>query len=679
MPFVLDVRRLAGLAGSTSLLVRYGLASAALVTVLGVVLGSVLASTVDNRALEQSERTAVSIGRLAVRPLLHNADFDRGTISPRRLERLSRAMETVVSDSTIARVKVFDRNATVLYSDDRTLIGTRLPADEDLLAALGGSRASELDEPESPENAAEESLGRLLEVYVPIRMPEPGNAESAGAGDVVGAFEIYLPYDPVADSVAEDVERLVGWLVGGLVVLWLGLFQLMATASNRLRRYSREQTHRAQHDPLTGLPNRILLADRAGQAMLTSRRSGTSTALLLVDLNRLREVNDTLGHHVGDRLLVAVGDRLRGELREADTVARLGGDEFAVLLPEVIGVDGALEVADRLVAAMRTPFVLDGLTVEIDATFGVASFPEHGADVVRLLQCADVAMYAAKHERRAVIVYDPAMEAFTPDRLALFGELRRAIEHDGLFVHYQPQVEIATGRVTGVEALVRWQHRELGLLLPDQFIPLAEQTGLIRPLTWLVLRAALRDCRRWRSAGLELSVSVNVSVRTLLDANLAGELGDLLVHADVPAAWLELEITETTVMVDPDRSLAVLVELRALGIGLSIDDYGTGQASLAYLNRLPVDTLKIDRSFVAAMQDNAGDAAIVRSTIDLARGIGLHVVAEGVETEHTWQRLLELGCDHAQGNWLGGPVPADAVADVVRGLERRLGGAPARA
>ncbi len=669
-------RRLARPLARTSLLVRYGVISGLLVLCLALALGYVLASTVYDRALAQSEQTAANIAQLAVGPLLQRDDFDQGAVAPERRERLTGAMETLVAHRTVVRVKIFDRTGTVLFADDPDLIGQRFPEDPHLQAALGGQRSSDLDEPDSAENASEASLGgRLLEVYVPIRKSTAAGADR----DVVGAFEIYLPYEPVASSAAADAQRLLLWLAGGLVVLWAVLFQLVAAASRRLREYAREQAERAQHDALTGLPNRVLLADRANQALLVSRRSGTSTALLIADLDRLKEVNDTLGHHFGDLLISAVGARLRGELREADTVARLGGDKFAVLLPEVIGVDAALEVADRLVAAMRTPFDIDDVSLETGATLGLASYPEHGRDVVRLLQCADVAMYAAKSDRRAVRVYDRSMDAFTPDRLALFGELRRAIENDELSVHYQPQVDINSGQVTRVEGLVRWQHTVHGLLPPDDFIPLAEHTGLIRPLTWSVLRMAARACQRWRAAGLDLTVAVNLSVRSLLDEDLVAQLDRLLADAGLPASALELEITETTVMADPERSLAVLADLRGLGVRLSIDDYGTGQASLAYLNRLPVDTLKIDRSFVIAMLGSSNDAAIVRSTIELSRSLGLGVVAEGVETEQTWQRLRELGCDAAQGNWLAGPAPADSVPDLVRRLERRLGGAPARA
>ncbi len=507
------------------------------------------------------------------------------------------------------------------------------------------------------------ALGSLLEVYVPVSM----------GGDVVGVFELYLPYGPVAAESAEDITQLAWWLAGGLLVLWLGLCQLMVAASRRLRQHARDNQRRAQHDELTGLPNRTLFADLARDAVVSARRrAGGGVAVLLADLDRFKQVNDALGHHIGDQLLVAVGERLRDWVREGDTVARLGGDEFAVLLPEARGVDEAREVADRLLTVLRAPFLVDGIVLEMGASVGIACYPDHGKDATRLLQCADVAMYTAKVAHRTM-TYDAALDVNTPARLALYGELRRGIDEGQLTVHYQPRVEIETGRVIGAEALVRWQHPDRGLVQPDDFIPLAEQTGLIRPMTLWVLRTALHECVRWRAAGHELSVAVNLSVRSLLDDGLAAEVAELLDESGLPPSALELEITETTAMVDPGRSLVVLGELHALGLKLALDDYGTGHSSLAYLHELPVDTLKIDRSFVTAMDTSSQDATIVRSTIDLARNLGLQVVAEGVETRNSWQTLTDLGCDSAQGYWLARPERADRLLALVVRLERRLG------
>jgi diguanylate cyclase (GGDEF)-like protein len=425
---------------------------------------------------------------------------------------------------------------------------------------------------------------------------------------------------------------------------------------------------------LTGLPNRALFTDRTERAVASARRSATSVAILLINLDRFKEVNDTLGHHIGDALIREVAHRLPLELRDADTIARLGGDEFAVLLPDVRDPDAPVHCALRVLDAVRRPFEVEGITLEIDASIGAASFPDDGADVTRLLQCADVAMYAAKEEHTGLVQYVASLDEHTPERLALFGELRRAIDNDELVVHYQPKADVVMGRIDGVEALVRWQHRTRGLLLPDEFIDVAEQTGLIRPMTHYVLDRALQDCRAWRDRGLELSVAVNLSPRNLLDTTMPAQVHELLRRHGLPPQALELEITESTAMVDPVRALQILDELHRSGVQLSVDDYGTGHSSLAYLSHLPVDALKIDRSFVMDMGTGSKGDVIVRSTIDLARNLGLVVVAEGVETKEVYRRLSELGCDAAQGYWLGHPGPADGIPDAIRAFEDQLHG-----
>ena len=354
------------------------------------------------------------------------------------------------------------------------------------------------------------------------------------------------------------------------------------------------------------------------------------------------------------------------------TVSRLGGDEFAVVLPASASASAAAREAASLVAALRRPFAVGGLTLEIDASVGIAWCPDHGRDAGVLLQRADVAMYTAKAERAGVAVYEPRLDEHTPARLALFGELRRAISRGELVLHYQPKATVRGSRVTGVEALVRWQHPARGLLAPGEFLDVAEHTGLIRPLTVRVLSLALADCRAWRDGGLDLTVGVNLSPRSLLDSGFPDQVAGLLSSYGLDPRLLELEITEGTVMTDPGRALRNLERLHALGVGLSVDDYGTGHSSLAYLSRLPVGALKIDRSFVQRMDVDAGNATIVRSTIELGRNLGLRVVAEGVETAEVWRRLEELGCDDAQGFWLARPSPAAQVPESVRELEVRL-------
>jgi diguanylate cyclase (GGDEF)-like protein len=430
-----------------------------------------------------------------------------------------------------------------------------------------------------------------------------------------------------------------------------------------------ENQYQALHDGLTGLPNRTLLRDRTEQAIHQADRELVPAALLLIDLDRFKEVNDALGHHYGDRLLLQVGKRLRSSLREVDTVARLGGDEFAVLLPRIETAEGATTVAKKLQAALEEePFLLEDLALDVEASIGVAIYPQHGSDTDELLQHADIAMYVAKDTHAGFVLFDPKLDQHSPGRLALLGELRRAIDHRQLLLHYQPKVDTHTGQILGVEALVRWQHPEHGLLAPGAFIPLAERTGLIGPLTHYVLDAALHQCRTWQQTGHDLSVAINVSARSLLDLAFPDQVAGLLARWQVPARLLVVEITESTIMADPTHALEVLGRLDAMGVQVSIDDFGTGYSSLAHLKNLPVHELKIDRSFVSQMASSSRDAVIVRSTIDLGRNLGLRVVAEGVEDEATWQALDALGCAGIQGYHISRPVPPD---ELIHWLERQ--------
>ncbi len=447
-----------------------------------------------------------------------------------------------------------------------------------------------------------------------------------------------------------------------------GVIGVAADITER-KRLAEQLHHQAFHDPLTGLPNRTLLHDRTDQAIRGADRELTPAALLLLDLDRFKEVNDTLGHHYGDQLLTLVGERLRGTLREVDTVARLGGDEFAVLLPKIATAEGAVEVAKKLIAGFNEPFLIEGLTLDVEASIGVALYPDHGNDADELLQHADIAMYVAKETHAGFVLFDPAQDQHSPRRLALLGELRRAIDQRQLLLHYQPKVDAHSGQLLGVEALVRWQHPEHGLLPPGEFIPLAERTGLITPLTHYVLDAALHQCHAWQQEGHEVPVAVNVSARRLLDLAFPDEVAGLLATWDVPAQRLVVEITESTIMADPAHALEVLGRLNAMGVQLSIDDFGTGYSSMAYLKTLPVHELKVDRSFVSHMTSNPSDATIVRSTVDLGRNLGLRVVAEGVEDQVTWQALSALGCDAIQGYHAGKPMPVDDLNQWLKQLD----------
>jgi diguanylate cyclase (GGDEF)-like protein/PAS domain S-box-containing protein len=418
--------------------------------------------------------------------------------------------------------------------------------------------------------------------------------------------------------------------------------------------------HQALHDTLTGLPNRVLLLDRLEQALRTARRTGEQVGLLLMDLDRFKEVNDTFGHRSGDALLRQVVEHLCGALRESDSIARLGGDEFAVLLPAV-DPRGAVLAAHKLLAVMRHAFEIDGHLLEVGGSVGIALYPDHAQDGNTLLQRADVAMYVAKRSGTGYAVYEPEQDPHTPGRLTLVRELRRAIEADQLVLLYQPKASIHSGAAEHFEALVRWNHREQGLMLPERFVATAENAGLMKLLSVWVLNAALKQCQAWHLAGLDVSVAVNLSPRTLHDPDLVPTIRGLLTRWNVDPRQLEVEITETALMDDPAGAMETLTSLHGLGVCISIDDFGTGYSSLSYLTRLPADQIKIDKSFVLDMAENDDNAFIVRSVIDLGHNLCLQVVAEGVENQETWNMLASMGCDVAQGFHLSRPMPASEI------------------
>jgi diguanylate cyclase (GGDEF)-like protein len=619
---------------------------------LGLVLAQTLRTQVTTRSLANARESAELIAKSAIKPQLSPSDVADG-LSNQRLGALDKKVRSGIG-AQVARIKVWNRNHTVVYSDDRSIVNHAFAPSEELNSALSGHVASEVSNANKLENVGEHGYGQLLEVYVPLRFN--------GTAVPDGAFELYLPYRPIAAAISRDTKKLYLILFGGLAVLYAALYRIVAAASRRLRRQATENRHQALHDSLTDLPNRVLFNDRIEQALRQARRERLLGAVLLIDLDRFKEVNDTLGHQKGDLLLKEIGVRLGGALRESDTIARLGGDEFGVLLPSLGSAAGATKVAEKIRASLEHVFLVDDLPVQIDASVGIALYPQHGEDVDMLLQHADVAMYEAKRTHGGFEIYSVEHDPYNPVRLAMVSELRKALEEKQVLLHYQPKLDLKSGEVIGAEALVRWQHPTRGLIPPDEFVPMAERTGLIRPLSRFVLNAALAQCREWRDSGLDLKVAVNLSARNLLDPSLPEDVSHLLATWGVPAGMLELEITESTIMVDPARAMEVLRHLHAMGIALSIDDFGTGYSSLAYLKELPVDELKIDRTFVATMATNRGDAFIVRSTIELAHNLSLQVVAEGVEDERTMTELAELGCNIAQGFHLSRPLPPQEFA-----------------
>ena len=424
--------------------------------------------------------------------------------------------------------------------------------------------------------------------------------------------------------------------------------------------------YQALHDSLTKLPNRTLFHDRLEQTILTGRREKRLFALVMLDLNRFKETNDTLGHHAGDLVLQETAIRLRNGLRQSDTIARLGGDEFALILPTVADIKSAILTLEKIQALFQAPMTIDGQAVEISPSMGAALFPKDGDSADLLLRHADAAMYDAKRRRAGVAIYTADLAPTGKERSSLQPELRAAISAGQLVLHYQPKVDLATDRVTGVEALVRWQHPRHGLLFPADFIPAAEQSGLIKPLTAWVLLEALRQTKMWENAGLDLGISINVAIANLLDPDFPKLVGSSLRNADVRASKLELEVSEVGIMVEPPRAIAALTELSELGVNIIIDDFGTGYSSMAYLKRLPIAKIKVDRSFVKDMLSNESDAVIVRSIIGLGHNLGLNVVAEGVESRDVWDQLKTLGCDSAQGYCMSRPVPALEIEALVR-------------
>ena len=616
----------------------------------------------------QAERTATSRARVIASAVLTGSllatDFERPVVGERR-SALDDLFETQVLTEGVLVVKLYSQDGMVTYSTDHRLIGTRVANPAHLREALAGTIRGDVTKLGAASPGGEEA--KVLRTYAPVAV--------AGGGGVVALFQDYAP---IARAAQATFLPVAGIFEAALVLLFVVLTPILRRVTRRVRRQMEEIEYRALYDALTGLPNRTLFRDRIEQAILGAGRDNGQAAVILLDVDRFKEVNDTLGHETGDQLLLELGGRLRDRLPASETVARLGGDEFGVLLPTG-GAEDATELAKQIHAALEEAFILGELPLEIAASVGVAAYPDHGADVDALLQHADVAMYVAKESHARTAVYDAEQDTNDAARLALAGELRRAIEDGELVVYYQPKADLASGRIVGSEALVRWQHPERGLVPPNEFIPVAERTGLIKPLSRYVLAAALAQCAVWNDDGHELHVSVNLTIPDLLDLDLPDRIAALLAETGARSEQLELEITESTILSDPFRVRDVLNRLNEMGLRLAIDDFGTGYSSLAYLKRLPVQTIKIDRSFVMAMDESPSDATIVRSTIDLGRNLGLDVVAEGVETQGAWDTLSGQGCTLAQGYFVSRPVPAEELGALLRERAAIVGSEPAAA
>jgi diguanylate cyclase len=642
---------------------------AAIMLIPVILLGLVLAASYRNeegqRGLAQGRSEALLMAQTAVEPVLDGRPLSQG-LTPSETADMNRLVRTSVRSGDVLRLRLRDLSGNVVYSDDGSGLhaeSTEDDRDAAVKAAHGDTQA--LVTHLNADNRGGGPLGpSSVEIYLALRAGTPSHR--------VGVLEVYLPYAPISADVDAGKNILYLNLAIGLGLLYLVLFGISFSVGRRLRRQVKLNAYMAEHDALTDLPNRTLFHRRVAAELKRGRRRGGPTTIAIIDLDRFKEINDTLGHHNGDRLLAGLSTRMASHLRGLDALARLGGDEFGILLADVGEPE---EILLRLRDVIEHEISIAGLPISVEASIGYVVAPEHGTDVDELLQLADVAMYVAKAQHLGVVRYDPSQNHYDAANLTLMSELRHAIESNQLVLHYQPKVGIDTGGIEAVEALVRWNHPNLGLLYPDRFIPQVEQTDLIDRLTEWVVRRALEDLIHFGPAADHMTVAVNVSARNLGRAGFAGKIVSMLDEMGVSADRLYIEVTETALMTDPNRAATVLAELNAAGVRVSIDDFGTGQTSLGYLSTLPIGELKIDRSFIADMIDEPGHAAIVHSIAELGHSLGFRVVGEGIETREVLDALAASGCDVAQGYFFARPMPAE---ELVRWLSDQHAPSPSQ-
>jgi diguanylate cyclase len=615
------------------------------VLLLGVVLAAAIRGEADRRGLAEGRSEAILVAQTAIEPQLDGRPLSAG-LSASETRGLYRLVTRAVGGGQVLRLRLRDLTGRVVFSGDGSGFNER--TDDEALDAAHGEVVARLTHLNADTNDEGDTGVPAVEIYQPLQAGSPSRR--------VGVLELYMPYAPISRDVASGLHMIYLDLALGLAVLYVVLFAISLSVSRGLRRQVALNAFLAEHDTLTELPNRTLFHRHAEQAVGAASEE-RPTAIAIVDLDRFKEVNDTLGHHNGDRLLTQMGRRLADAMRAGDAVARLGGDEFGLILRDVRDPEPVLR---RLRSVIDQEVEVDGLPLSVEASIGFVLAPSDGTDVDLLLQRADVAMYGAKTQHAGVTRYSPSLDQYDAHNLTLVSELRSAISDGQLVLHYQPQVSLPEGRVIAVEALVRWQHPTEGLLAPARFLPLAEQTDVIDKLTHWVIRTALVEVA---TRYPDLTVAVNVSARSLTRGSFAEDVIAILDDVAVPAAQLIVEVTETTLLADPQRAAPVLEQLAAAGVSISIDDFGQGQTSLAYLSVLPVEELKIDRSFVADMLENGAHESIVRSIIDLGHNLTLRVVGEGVESDEVLAALRAGGCDVAQGFLLARPMPAASLPE----------------
>jgi diguanylate cyclase (GGDEF)-like protein len=617
------------------------------VLVLGVVLAASYRTEARRRGLAEGRTMATLFADTAIQPQLEGHPLADGLRLAEQIG-VQRVVDRAIASGEVLRLRLRDQDGRVVYSHDGSGL-TDKPDDESLDAAKGVVVAH-LTHTNADANDTGPRGVAAVEVYLPMR-------DTGGRGQV-GVLEMYLPYAPINRDITTGLHSLYRNLALGLAGIYVALFGLTLSVSRGLRRQVKLNAFLAEHHQLTTLPNRALFHRRAAAAVESAAAGQRPIAVAIVDLDRFKDVNDTLGHHNGDYLLTELANRLAEATRADDTVARLGGDEFGLLLRDV---SDAEDVLWRLRDLIDREVEVNGLPLSVEASIGFVVAPEDGTDVDELLQRADVAMYVAKAQHAGVVRYDEAFDHYDAANLGLVGELRHAIEAGQLILEYLPMANVDGGEVERMEALVRWEHPVHGRLYPDRFLPLAEQTDVIHRLTEWVLETALTETRDMRSIGTDLTVAVNVSARNLTRPDFSARVADALSRVGVAPARLVIEITETALLTDPEGAAAVLRELRDLGVEVSLDDFGQGQTSLRYLSTLPLNELKIDRGFVSDMKTNPAHAAIVRSIVELGHNLAFRVVAEGVESQEILRALAATGCDVAQGFVLTRPLPADQL------------------
>ncbi|MBM2823274.1 MAG: Diguanylate kinase [Thermoleophilia bacterium] len=627
--------------------------------VLSVALGlasALILVVVHHFALSQAERAATRQAGLMASAVLQH-EVTRGDVEApvpaSRRKQLDALVRTYGLAEGIVGLSLVRRDGLVTYSTDHRTIGT-IASRQLASEAAAGTIVSKVS---ASDPSASGGDGKTLETYAPV-----------GPDAKSGAALIAQSYEAIEDS-ARSLQLRVGVVLEALlIVLFASLVPLLIRVTRRIQGQIERIHQQAFYDELTGLPNRTHLFERLGLAVSRAAEDERLLAVLLIDLNRFREINDTLGHEVGDTVLVEAGSRLRKVAGEERLLARLGGDDFVVVAEFETEAD-AIAFAEEVRAAVEPPIDSDGMQLTVDATVGIAFYPADGGDAHTLVKHAEVATYTAKEWRTGVLGYSPAVDPHDPEQLKLAAALREAADEGQLRPLYQPKIDLATNSIAGFEALTYWDHPTRGLLPPGAFIPVAERTGAIRHVTRAILRAAVAQLREWSDT--ELTVAVNLTAIDLLDADLLKRLKGLLREHGVDPSRLCVELTESTVMADPERAQSILAQIAATGVRVSIDDFGTGHSSLAYLKNLTVHEVKIDRSFIADMSVSHSSRMIAKAMIQLVHSLDLQVVAEGVEDPEVDSALRALGCDYAQGYLYGRPLPLEAVEQLLAGDARQ--------